>query len=228
MKKWIFPLNLPDNEDYDVIINYIVDGNPFTYSDRVTGPTATLTFNITGNAIFSITSVTQVGECPDLTGLGANVVINYQLAPEVLPVNPLVSCDEVTLPPIQVTNPGPITGYFTMANGTGTLLAPGDVINATTQLYIFSGTTDCYDQEILVIEIGGLTTFNQPNDTSSCGLFVLPTINGTNVSSTAGYFTGAAGTGTAYAQVILFLQAQHFIYLILPIPTVLPMNLIFW
>lgn len=193
-------LNLPDNADYDVIINYMINGNPFTFTDRVTGPTATLTFTITGNAIFTITSVTQVGECPDMTGLGNNVTINYQLSPDVLPVNPLVSCDEVTLPPIQVTNPGPITGYFTMANGTGTLLGPGDVINATTQLYIFSGTTECFDQEILVVEIGGLTTFNQPNDTSSCGLFILPTISGTNVSSTAGYFTGTAGSGTAYSQ----------------------------
>lgn len=193
-------LNLPDNQEYDIVINYMDNGNPVTFTDRVTGPTVVLTFTITGNATFVITSVTQVGECPDITGLGPNVVINYQLSPNIEPVNPLVSCDEVVLPPIQVTNPGPITGYFTMANGSGTQLSPGDVITSTTQLYIFSGTTECFAQELLIIDIGGLTTFDQPNDTSACGLLVLPNISGTNVSSTAAYFTGPGGSGTAFAQ----------------------------
>lgn len=191
-------LNLPDNSTYSVEINYLVNGNPQVFTGNVSGPIAVLPFTIDGNAIFTLTSVTELGACPDITGLGTNVQITYQLAPDVLPVNPLVSCNEVVLPPIQVVNPGTITGYFTSPNGGGTQLMAGDIISSTTQLYIFSGTLLCFDQELQLIEIGGLTTFDQPNDTTRCGEWILPGINGTNVSATAAYFTGPGGSGAEF------------------------------
>ena len=191
-------INLPDNSDYNIEINYLVNGNPQVFSTTVTGPTAVLPFNINGNAIFTLSSVMEVGQCPDITGLGTNVQITYQLAPDVLPVNPLVSCNEVVLPPIQVVNPGSVTGYFTQPNGAGVQLSPGDIISSTTQLYAYSGNAQCFDQELQLIEIGGLTTFDQPHDTTRCGEFILPAILGTNVSATASYYTNSGGSGTAF------------------------------
>lgn len=191
---------LPTNGSYNVDYAYNIGGNITNVTESVLGPLGSIDVNINGDASFVLLSVTEGLECPDNTGLGNAIVVTYSLKPDVTSVGILNSCAPITLPIIAVTNPisGGTTGYFTGPNGTGTKYNPGDVIIASTVLYIYSGNPDCFDQEQVTINIGGLTTYAEPKDTAVCGQLILPAIGGTGVSGQAAYFTAPAGGGTKY------------------------------
>ncbi|MBK8699861.1 MAG: gliding motility-associated C-terminal domain-containing protein [Saprospiraceae bacterium] len=192
-------ISLPGSGSYEVNIDYLMNSTTFNIVQTVVGPFATISVNISGNAIFTLSSVTKIGECPDITGLGPNITVQYLIAPDVLPSAAITSCDPIVLPPIQVINPGPTTGYFSSPNGMGTAYSPGDIITVSTILFMYSGTPACFDQEAISIEIGGLTTYDEPADTSLCGILILPQISGNNVSSQTAYYTGPNGGGSAFA-----------------------------
>ncbi|MFM2393507.1 MAG: hypothetical protein RLZZ546_1489, partial [Bacteroidota bacterium] len=195
-------LNLATNGIYTVVIDYIISGNPFSVTEVVNGPNPTLTFNINADAIFIVKSVQLDVNCPDFTGLGSAVAVTYKLAPIISNVANIVSCNNVTLPPISVNNPGGTTAYFTGPGGSGTKYDPGNVVSSSLILYAFSGDlpilNGCYDEEILTVNIGGATTYDNPPNIAQCGSYILGSINGTNVGPNTRYFTLQNGSGNVY------------------------------
>lgn len=195
-------LNLATNGVYTVVIDYIINGITFSITEVVTGPNPIISVNIDADAIFLVKSVQLDDNCPDFTGLGT-VSVDYVLAPVISNVNNIITCNNVSLPPISVDNPGSTTAYFTGTQGTGTRYNPGEVVSSSLVLYAFSGTlpiTSCYDEEILVVNIGGATTYTQPQNITQCGFYVLGPINGTNVGPNTRYFTAQNGGGNIYNQ----------------------------
>lgn len=192
-------VNLPLAQGYLVELEYLINGVPNSLTQNVFGPVDDIDIVIDGDAIITLIGVTAAGECPDVSGLGPNVNIDYNLEPSVTNAVSLSNCDEITLPVINVINPGSVTAYFTGPGGTGTRYNAGDVITSTIQLYVFSGNANCFFEELILVNIGGTTTYDSPTNVSICGGFVLPVITGVNVSGTASYFTEINGGGTQYA-----------------------------
>jgi gliding motility-associated-like protein len=97
------------------------------------------------------------------------------------------SCDNYTLPAL--TN----GTYFTSSNGNGTPLNGGDVISASTTLFVYAETAttpNCFDEHSFDIIINSTPTIDTPADVSSCDSYTLPAL--TNGS----YFTASNGGGT--------------------------------
>jgi hypothetical protein len=191
-------VNLPGAGPFVVEIISNIGGNIATQSFNLSGPIALVNYNINADAIFIVTSVIEGIDCPDFTGLGGPLNISYDIQPNVGSIGLISSCAPITLQPFNVTNPSGITGYYSGQNGTGTLFNGGDIISTSTKLYAFSGTPDCYDQETVNIVIGGITTYAEPKDTMICGQYILPQIQGTGVSSLAGYFSMPSGMGVKF------------------------------
>ncbi len=193
-------LNLPTNGSYNVELAYNIGGNVTNINESLLGPVGLINVNIDGDATFVVLSVKEGLDCPDNTGLGTPIVVTYNLKPDVQSIGLIKSCAPISLPPITVINPigGGTTAYFTGPNATGTKYNPGQLISSNMVLYVYSGNPDCFDQEQVTINIGGLTTYAEPKDTAICGLYILPTISGTSVSGQAAYFTSAMGAGTKY------------------------------
>jgi gliding motility-associated-like protein len=185
---------------YNLIVEYVIDGTPTiaTYND-FNAPGELDEFNITQVSTFTLISVEQIGVgCPDDTDLGDPVVITYGLQPDLDPLGPLNDCESVTLPIITGSNYSVAPLYYTQPLGGGTIYNAGDVISSSTVLYIFSGTTDCYDEETVIINIGGTTTYDQPGNIVQCGSYTLPPITGENVGNNTLYFTDPDGAGVSY------------------------------
>ena len=114
--------------------------------------------------------------------------VNITPAPDVLPVDDVVTCGSYTLPALTVGN------YYTGPGGTGTLLNANDVITSNQTIYIYAGSGDCSDEESFTVEIGSITADTLPNVTV-CDSFVLPELSDNN-----GYFTQSGGQGQSLAE----------------------------
>ena len=158
----------------------------------------TLTFTIFGLTTIEITEVIEGDDCADNTDLGDIVTIDYFIAPELDDIGPFSDCGSVTLPPITGTGLTGTEMYFTMQNQGGDSFASGSIITSTTDLYVYSGSADCFDEILVEIEILPGTSFIAPNDTIHCGPYTLPDIEGTNVESSAAYYTLPDGNGNIY------------------------------
>ena len=161
----------------------------------------------------------EVGQCPDITGLGTNVQITYQLAPDVLPVNPLVSCNEVVLPPIQVVNPGSVTGYFTQPNGAGCSYLQETLFHQLPNFMRIAATLNVLIRNCNSLKSVDLLLLISPRYNQG-GEFILPAILGTNVSATASYYTNSGGSGTAFVPGDTIRSSQTLYVLMLQIPCV--------
>jgi gliding motility-associated-like protein len=114
-----------------------------------------------------------------------DIIINP--TPEIDTPADVNSCDSYTLPAL--TN----GSYFTASNGGGTPLNAGDVISASTTLFVYaeSATTPiCTNEHSFDITINTTPVVDTPTDVSSCDSYTLPAL--TNGS----YFTASNGGGT--------------------------------
>ncbi len=96
-------------------------------------------------------------------------------------------CDNYTLPALTNGN------YFTASNGGGTPLNTGDIISASTTLFVYADTAttpNCSNEHSFDITINTTPTVNTPADISVCDSYTLPAL--TNGS----YFTASNGGGT--------------------------------
>jgi gliding motility-associated-like protein len=94
---------------------------------------------------------------------------------------PATACDSLVLP--DITPATPTVSYYTMTGGTGTALAPGDVIQApfNAELFIFDPNEDpiCAPEVSLNVSIANAPMTTLPADTSACNFYVLGEIMGT-------------------------------------------------
>ena len=110
-------------------------------------------------------------------------VVTIKQAPVIDNPGNVGSCGNYVLPPL--TN----GDYYTGTAGTGTHLFAGQVISATTQLYIFAetgGTPNCVAENVFNVIINPAA----PDNVTACDSYTLP------VLTVGDYFTGPAGTGT--------------------------------
>src|SRR5690554_489950 len=90
----------------------------------------------TGNACYTFEVTDNFGCDYDTT-----VCITVDPSPVIDPVADVTQCNPYTLPAITGVNLTGNEAYYTGMNGTGTQYNPGDVISATTTLYIFDRAT---------------------------------------------------------------------------------------
>ncbi|MDC1266023.1 T9SS type B sorting domain-containing protein [Flavobacteriaceae bacterium] len=121
------------------------------------------------------------------TGTRTAVTATVNSAPTVdTPAN-VSSCDSYTLPTL--TN----GDYFTATNGGGTSLNAGDVISASTTLFVYAETAttpNCTSEHPFDITINTTPTVDTPADISSCDSYTLPVLTNGN------YYTATNGGGT--------------------------------
>ncbi|AXG74069.1 T9SS C-terminal target domain-containing protein [Flavobacterium arcticum] len=97
-------------------------------------------------------------------------------------------CDMYVLQSLDAGN-----NYYTASGGTGTMLAVGDIITTTQEIYIYteSGTTpNCTDESSFTITIIDSPVVTSPGNQTVCIDYELPAL------TVGDYYTGPSGTGT--------------------------------
>ncbi len=133
-----------------------------------------------------------------------DIVINA--SPAVGSPADISECDSYTLPALTNGN------YFTGSDGGGTPLNAGDVISASTTLFVYAETVTtpiCSDERSFDITINTTPIVDTPADVSICDSYTLPAL------TNGDYFTGANGSGTPLnagdeitASITLFVYAE--------------------
>lgn len=164
-----------------------VSGNQF--SPAAVGP---------GN--HSLTFSPDDGTC----ALPQSLTVRVDATPQLASVPDQEVCDIFLLPPISGPEVPNNAAYFTMPNGGGVPLLPGDEISTSRQLYIFGSNGGCSGQESFSITVNPRPNIDPLPDQESCGTFTFPNISGTNLVDPA-YYTQPDGQGLRYdpgAQII--------------------------
>ena len=146
--------------------------------------------------IYIYDSITTVG-CADQDTFTIDIVAS----PELVNLSDTAVCDSLVLPAITGTNLTGAESYFDAASGGGTAFASGDVISSTTTLFIYDSITTaphCFDQDTFDVVVIPRPQLIDVADTSSCEAYVLPIIQGNNLTGNESYFSGANGTGTVF------------------------------
>ncbi len=173
--------------NFDVLVSPM-GGAPFTISGVSNAGTGTITLDIFETTTFQVTLVDPDNDCPDMTDLGDAVTIIYGMTPDMDDPGDLSNCGDIVLPAITGNSIPANAGYYTMPGGMGTMSMPGDLISASTTLYLYGGFTGC-DQEIEIeLTIVTAGTIDDPGTINACGSYILPAITGTNVDN-ANYYT---------------------------------------
>ncbi|NUN99482.1 MAG: hypothetical protein HUU01_02565 [Saprospiraceae bacterium] len=118
--------------------------------------------------------------------------------------NPTV-CGSYTLPAITGANLTGNESYYSGTNGTGTQYFPGDVITASTILYIYDESSLCSDQESFVITINPAPATAPAGPLSACANAMgQATFNLTSLNNTVN--TGSGQTVTWYSNMAATMQ----------------------
>ncbi|WP_124981317.1 BspA family leucine-rich repeat surface protein [Nonlabens xiamenensis] len=178
---------LPDVTDCDSFVLPALSAN----SNYFTGPNASGTPLSSGSVINTTQTIyirSEVGVSPDICAdeSAFTITILNAVADNLTDV---VSCRAYTLPALSTNN-----NYYTGPGGSGTTLAPGDVITADQTIYIYIEQSNagvaCTDEQSFLISIEDPVADVLP-DVTECGSFVLPSLSANN-----DYYTGPDATGT--------------------------------
>lgn len=186
-----------DNKNY--VVTVVDNSTSLQYSGTVNNFIA-LSVPVSMTTTFQLVDVQPINGCPNIATYNNVVTITVVPAPDIDPVNIPPACQSLILPPITGSNLSGNGKYYTGPGGTGIAYDPGITITTSQTLYIFDDNGGCTDEEIVVITIIPLVTFDDIPDLEGCGSVVLPAITGVGVSSDAYYSTNPDGTGTTYTQ----------------------------
>lgn len=114
-----------------------------------------------------------------------NLTISSCVEPVADSPNDIFACESYVLPELTAKN-----HYFTEKNGGGSQLKAGDIISETQSLFIFSGTDNCYDENLFTITIYPFESVDVLKDAKECSGYILPELTNGN------YFTDTGGKGT--------------------------------
>ncbi|MFL9844252.1 choice-of-anchor L domain-containing protein, partial [Flavobacterium rhizosphaerae] len=120
-------------------------------------------------------------KCYDIVSFTITVVP----LPVIDDVENVQACDSYTLPNLSAGN------YYTMPNGNGTMLNPGDVITSSQTIYVYATTNTnpaCSAQDSFTVEI--ISAGGTPEDVIACQSYTLPAL-----PSGQHYYNGANGSG---------------------------------
>ncbi|MER3320202.1 MAG: hypothetical protein RIB79_18040, partial [Allomuricauda sp.] len=171
---------------------------------------------IAGDAVTTTTTLyvfsPGTGSCPDVEN-SFTVTINN--TPAIDPLADQTACDAYTLPAITGSNLSGNEAYFTGTGGTGTQYAAGQAVGAGTYyIYDETGTTpNCSDEVSFTVTINNTPDVFALADVEACDSFVLPAINGNNLSGNQAYYDGPGGTGTQYSPMdVIATSGTYYIY----------------
>jgi murein DD-endopeptidase MepM/ murein hydrolase activator NlpD len=162
-----------------------------------TGPNATGAQLLPGQAVTASGTYYAYDGTPGCADQ-ESFTITIASAPNIAPINNATACGSYTLPPISGTNLTGSQAYYTGPNATGAQLLPGQAVTASGTYYAYDGTPGCADQEAFSIAIASAPNIAPINHITSCNSYILPPIQGVNLSGAQAYYTGPGGTGTQY------------------------------
>ncbi|MGQ2984453.1 choice-of-anchor L domain-containing protein [Flavobacterium sp.] len=122
------------------------------------------------------------------------IVENNSIAPP-----NVISCSPYTLPALPVGN------YYPSANGGGTIIPAGTVINISQTIYTYVNTTvgaNCTGDDSFTVTINPQVVADDPADVVTCTPYELPALTNGN------YFTGPDGGGTQIAAGTIITESQ--------------------
>lgn len=83
----------------------------------------------------------------------------------------VTDCNEYMLPALYVGN-----DYYTVTNVGGAQLNAGDTITTSQTIYVFAGTTGCFDENSFVVTIDTAATVDSLSDVTECEAYILPVL----------------------------------------------------
>ena len=183
---------LPDVSACGVfVLPALSDGNMYYAGPGGTGANYPVGYEVTGSQDIYIYATNA--SCSD----ESSFAVTIYPAPQIDPIAPVFACDSYVLPSLAVgeyytASGGPAAGAVMVPQGTE-LTDIGETI-----LYVYAEiVTDsnvCFDEQQVTINISTTPVVDPVADVVSCGSFELPAI-----TSAGSYYSGAGGTGTAYA-----------------------------
>lgn len=107
-------------------------------------------------------------------------------------------CERFILPAITGKGLSNNAAYYTQTLGTGTRFNPGQSINNTQTLFVYDGTTGCFDQDTFTIEVVARPQLDSIADVQVCNSYTLPLIQGSSRSGNEAYYSAPNGGGSKY------------------------------
>ncbi len=123
------------------------------------------------------------------------IEVNVLGAPSLSAMANVFGCDSVLLP---ADTANPTMKYFFQAGGLGASFKPGDFIKSSSSLFRYVGTAACFDEETIEVTVTPAPHITGIRDTTLCGEFLLPKINGTNLSGGEHYHNMPGDIGPDY------------------------------
>lgn len=139
----------------------------FVGAVSVQGPSATNTYVTTSLATADAVTV-EVTSALNCTAISAAIVTTVNNAPVIDPLADQTSCGDYTLPVITGTGLSGNEAYYTATNGGGTQYDAGNLITASTTLYIYDITSGCADEKSFAITINRFNLVVSPNGLVDC------------------------------------------------------------
>ena len=140
---------------------------------------------------YTITYSTS-GACAD----SSTQILNINSPPDIDIMTDTTVCGSYTLPVITGSNLSGSESYYDGPGGTGTAYSSGDVLTATTLLYVYDINGICWDEDSLSIQIDAPpTTASAGNDTTICDDVLSFTLEGNTPVSGTGMWSVVSGTG---------------------------------
>ena len=161
----------------------LTNGNYFSATNGGGTPRNAGDVITTSTTLFVFSESATTPNCSDETSF----VITINSTPVVDNPIDVTVCDSYTLPALTIGN------YFSATNGGGTAYGTGDLITASTTLFVFSETAttpNCSDENSFVITINSTPVVDSPTDVSACDSYTLPALTNGN------YFSATNGGGT--------------------------------
>lgn len=124
---------------------------------------------------------TENGTCWDETSF----TITINVTPVADRLDDVQACDRYILPILSAGS-----NFYTESGGNGILLNTGDAISTSQTLYIYAGSTECFDENSFVVTIDTPTTVDHQENVTACESYTLPILAHGN------YFTESEGRGT--------------------------------
>ena len=200
--------DIPDTSVCNAFVLPAIEGVNLSGNEKYySGPNGTGTSYTPGTTISSTTTLYLYGyvggdNAPFICADEEEFTITIVPTPDVDDISNKTSCDFYILPEITGDHLSGNEAYYSSTNGAGTSYAKGDTIWSTKKLYIFDQTdTDpaCSSEENFLVTINQSPDVFDIADTTVCEEFILPTIQGSNLTAHAGYYTQPNGEGTKYS-----------------------------
>jgi hypothetical protein len=164
-----------------------------------TGPGGTGVQFLEGEAITSslqLFAYNGSGICAD----EESFFVNIAPAPDIDPIPDETACGQYILPTISGTGFTAIPAYYTGPGGTGIQFTEGEAITSSLQLFAYTGSGACSDEESFLVDITPAPEIDPIPDETACGQYILPTISGTGFTAIPAYYTGPGGTGIQFTE----------------------------